>query len=505
MALTSLSTISTLCVASLLWAVTYQVIYYRFFHPLSKVPGNFWGSVTRLWYAWHNFKGDEVSTYGDLHAKYGPVIRISPSMILVTDASKLPVIFTRNADKTDYYMTGSLGRTENIVNIRDSNVHAHFRKIAASSYSFTNVKKMELLVDEQIEHWIAKLELRFADSGDKFNFASWAVYMAFDVISSLGFGAPIGFIEQEKDVDGLIEAFHYGARAIGVMGRIYPVTAWLKRFIPDKVYIPNSGQNWGIGLLMRFRDNLITKRQSDIKAGKTGGRVDLLQTFLEYQDENGKPLDLDYVKAEVLLVLLAGADTTGTALQALILQLLTHREIYEKLLAEIDEVDKAGKLSAMPQYDEVITYCPYYVACIREALRLSAPAATLLPRAAPKGGLDLHGYHLPEGTEIACHTALTNTDSNTFGPDAEEFRPERWLDEEAVKFYQKHALTFGYGSRICLGKDIAMMELYKAPLQFLRKFRPRVVNPEQPAKLLFSGVVRYYDDFWMNIERREAT
>lgn len=57
--------------AYLSWSVISQVVYYRFFHPLSKFPGNFWASVTRLWIAWHNIQEDECETYQKLHEQYG--------------------------------------------------------------------------------------------------------------------------------------------------------------------------------------------------------------------------------------------------------------------------------------------------------------------------------------------------------------------------------------------------------------------------------------------------
>lgn len=49
----------------------YQIVYYRFFHPLSVFPGPFWGSVTRLWIAWHNLKETELPTVYALTKKYG--------------------------------------------------------------------------------------------------------------------------------------------------------------------------------------------------------------------------------------------------------------------------------------------------------------------------------------------------------------------------------------------------------------------------------------------------
>ena len=58
-------------VAYLIARALYQTVYYRFFHPLSKFPGPFWGSVTRLWIAYHNVKEDEPYVEHELHKKYG--------------------------------------------------------------------------------------------------------------------------------------------------------------------------------------------------------------------------------------------------------------------------------------------------------------------------------------------------------------------------------------------------------------------------------------------------
>lgn len=221
--------------------------------------------------------------------------------------------------------------------------------------------------------------------------------------------------------------------------------------------------------------------------------------FIEARDDEGKPLDLDYIKAEILLVLLAGADTTGTAFQAFMTEVMSRPDIYEKMMAEIDAVTRAKKLSPMPQYEEVLENCPYYIACVREAMRLNPSAPNIFPRLAPKGGLELFGKYIPEGTELTCNPWIVHRDPAIYGEDADEYRPERWLDTEKAKDYNKYSMSFGYGTRVCLGRDIANMELYKGPLQFFRAFRPNIVKP---GEYVYKGGISYFEDMEITIERR---
>jgi hypothetical protein len=146
-------------------------------------------------------------------------------------------------------------------------------------YSFSNIKKMEPLIDARINDWITTLNTRFADTGKPLDFAPWAVYAAYDVISEVGFGAPFGFIASGSDVGGLIKGLHDGLVPFGLMARLYPFTEWIKRtWVGDKYLVARPEQKDGIGSLMRFRDELIEKRRRDIEIGETGGRIDLLQT-----------------------------------------------------------------------------------------------------------------------------------------------------------------------------------------------------------------------------------
>ena len=96
-------------------------------------------------------------------------------------------------------------------------------------------------------------------------------------------------------------------------------------------------------------------------------------------------------------------------------------------------------------------------------MRLHPPATNIFARLVPPGGKTIDGVYVPGGVEITSHAYTMHRDKAWFGEDAEEFRPERWLEcgEEAALNMEKGLFYWGMGFRICIGKDIATMELFK--------------------------------------------
>jgi hypothetical protein len=198
-------------------------------------------------------------------------------MLHVSEAKTLPVIYHRQVNKSKFYITGSFGRTEAIFNMLEHRTHAYFRKYIAGPYSFSNVKGMEPLIDTRVEHWITALEERFATTNARFDFSPWAVFLTYDVISDVGFGAPFGFVEKGEDIGGLIQGIADGSPYFGLMCRLYPLTEWVKTTPLAYLLVARPENDNGMGVLMRFRDKLFEQRAKDIKAGTTDSRVDLLQ------------------------------------------------------------------------------------------------------------------------------------------------------------------------------------------------------------------------------------
>jgi cytochrome P450 len=108
----------------------------------------------------------------------------------------------------------------------------------------------------------------------------------------------------------------------------------------------------------------------------------------------------------------------------------------------------------------------YLVAVVREVLRIHPPAiATMEKQLGPEDDVLPDGRVIPARTIIALSLTAILRDPETWGPDAEVFRPERWLEdvgEEKKKGMDRaHELIFGSGRFICLGREIAMMHIVK--------------------------------------------
>jgi len=180
-------------------------------------------------------------------------------------------------------------------------------------------------------------------------------------------------------------------------------------------------------------------------------------------------------RAHVTLLIQAGADTTGTALGATLRFLTMNDKKMKAAWQEIEAADRAGKLSTPIQYEETRDHLPYVCACIKEATRLCPPADNLFGRVVGKGGKVIDGYVLEPGTEITSNAYVVQRDPVLYAPDLEAFCPERWLgNKEKAAEMDLHSFVFGIGPRICLGKDVALIELHK--------LIPEVLSPHDPTK-----------------------
>jgi cytochrome P450 len=173
------------------------------------------------------------------------------------------------------------------------------------------------------------------------------------------------------------------------------------------------------------------------RAGDRTPRADVLSLLLAARFEDGSTMSDRDVRDQLVTLLLAGHETTATAL-AWTFDLLTHNPaVLERLGAEVRE--QAGER--------------YLRAVVSESLRLR-PVVPLAGRRLASE-LRCDGLHLPAGTDVAPVIWLTHTRADLY-PQPYEFRPERFLDDAPSTYGW---IPFGGGVRRCLGAAFAELEM----------------------------------------------
>jgi cytochrome P450 len=139
-------------------------------------------------------------------------------------------------------------------------------------------------------------------------------------------------------------------------------------------------------------------------------------------------------------------------------------DVYKRVQAEVDQYYRQHQLSKGITYKQ-IQDLPYLTAVCKESMRMSPSIPAQLPRLTPPGGLQVGAYFLPEGTEVGINPITQNRDEEIWGLDADQFRPERWLEEEKSKWLDSQDFTFGgNGPRMCIGRNIALVSIWRLPI-----------------------------------------
>ena len=208
--------------------------------------------------------------------------------------------------------------------------------------------------------------------------------------------------------------------------------------------------------------NGIIARQS---AGGGGG---LLEGLLTARDEEGNGLSDIEVADELVTLLFAGGETVATCLAWGFYEIARQPEVEEALFREIDMVVGEGPVTI-----EHVKRLTYLRQVVDEITRLYG--VTLLMRRAVTD-VQLGGFTLPEGTEVLFSPYALQRDPELY-PDPEHFDPNRWSGDRPRAF-----LPFGAGSRQCIGKEFAVMEMVITLATVLSRWRLRLVPGHTPHK-----------------------
>jgi benzoate 4-monooxygenase len=164
--------------------------------------------------------------------------------------------------------------------------------------------------------------------------------------------------------------------------------------------------------------------------------------------------------SEALTMLIAGSDTVSNTVCAIVFWILDGERrnpgtVVPRLQAELDEAIRTNSTIAM---HKEVKNLQFLRLCIDEGMRLHSTSAIGLPRlVAEEGGVSCENEHFPKGTVLSTPSYTLHHTEDIWGPDVEEFKPERWLTatpEQKMSFN-----PFSYGPRACAGQNVAHMEL----------------------------------------------
>ncbi|KAK3044690.1 hypothetical protein LTS18_000614, partial [Coniosporium uncinatum] len=376
----------------------------------------------------------------ELHKQYGPVVRITPNEVHLSDPDNYDKIYfmgTRYWKAPTFY--GAFMIPFSTFTTPSNEVHKHKRAMLNPMFSRQMVLKLEEVVQDKARRLCrltsdAIKEKKPADLHHAFRAVSvdvitdYAFDKSFDLLDSPDLGAE--FFKMVRGVGPAMWFFQQFPSMIPV-GLATP--PWLAPYLSPALGHVTNLQMEGVH---RLEDVKVRMSEGKIKATD---RPTIFTELLDPEKQDGWPVPSVFdLKDEVYSLLAAAADTTGNAMTTAAYHVLANKDVYAKVRKELKDAfpDPDAKLDFV-----TLERLPYLTGVIKEGLRLSFGVIGRLPRVTPKGGAEFNGYYIPEGTVVGMSSWLMHRNPDVF-PEPMAFKPERWLDIEDFRRLDKHIVAF---------------------------------------------------------------
>jgi cytochrome P450 len=239
-----------------------------------------------------------------------------------------------------------------------------------------------------------------------------------------------------------------------------------------------------VDTLHRTSVEILNSKRKALEAGdealaaQIGRGKDVISILMKanMQASEDDRLSEEELLGQITILTFAATDTTSTAISRTLHVLAQRKDVQNKLREEIRKARKENNGQDLG-YDDLVSM-PYLDAVCRETLRMYSPVTTLmrtarqdivLPLAKPIKGIngeDVHEIPIPNGTNIHISVLNSNRNPELWGPDAEEWKPERWLNplpdaliDAHVPGVYSHLMTFLGGGRSCIGFKFSQLEM----------------------------------------------
>ena len=317
------------------------------------------------------------------------------------------------------------------------------------------------MVDVELSDRLVPVLASAAQQDQTLDFQDILQRFAFDNICKIAFGYDAEYLTPSTEQSKFAVAYEEATEISSKRFREPLPLVWkIKRLL-------NIGSEKRLRIAVKevrdFAKKIVREKKKELKEKESLEQVDMLSRFLSsgHSDE-------DFVTDIVISFILAGKDTTSAALMWFFWLLSKNPGVEKEVLKEIMEKPET------PAYDEVKDMV-YIHAALCESMRLYPPVSMDSKEAVDDDVLP-DGTVVKKGTLVTYHVYAMGRMESIWGEDWAEFKPERWLEKVETgkwKFVGRDSFTypvFQAGPRICLGKEMAFMQMKRLVAGILRRF-----------------------------------
>ncbi|KAH6658724.1 putative cytochrome P450 [Truncatella angustata] len=427
-----------------------KVVYNLYFHPLAQFPGPILAAISNIPYSRWFLSGRQPYKLHELHTKYGPIVRTAPNELSFNTAESWRDIYGFRSDhkifvKGKFYSGGSYAGigTRSVVSETNPHTHRQMRSYLAGAFSERSVLEHEYLVSESVDKFVRLVGTK-GRSPAGFDISALLEMLTFDITGDLAFGKSFGCLDNDMYHPWI--SVTIGALTQGAIVDVLDRFPWIARIalvlfrkqIHDLTEDTRKNEAMSLDAVRR---RILSKST----------RKDFLSRILTERDPT--LVSDQQIAAHASDLVIAGSDTSASALAACIYYLLKEPVPMYNLVTEV----RCG----FNQYSDITgsstSSMQYLNAVLQEALRLFPPLPLGLPRIVPAGGAVVDEHVLPEGITVSTNPLAACLSSDNF-ENPLQFNPERWLGTNRVDNCTA-SQPFGLGSRACIGRNLAWMEM----------------------------------------------
>jgi cytochrome P450 family 110 len=406
---------------------------------------------------------DYLDDYGKRYGDFFSVGSDENPFVYVSNPQAIQEIFTIDAYQFDTAMRGGilyLLLGENSLLALDGTRHQRERRLLMPPFHGDRIRTYNQLICEITQQVTAAWQV-----GKPFKVRSFMQEITLSVILKAVFGLQEG--ERLRQLRQLLSSM---MDSIGS-----PASATM-------IFFPILQKDWGEwspwGRFLRQKAEVDRLLYEEIRDRRTQNRLDgddILTLLMSARDEDGQPMTDQELRDELMTLLVAGHETTASALSWALYWIHSLPQVREKLLLELANLPDKTDLNA-------IARLPYLTAVCQETLRIYPIAVFVVPRVL-KEPLTIMGYHFKAGTVLAPCIYLTHHREDLY-PEPKQFKPERFLERQ---FSPYEYFPFGGSNRRCIGMALAMMEMKLVLATILSRFELALTD-NRPLKPVRRGL-----------------